>query len=692
EEFETLSIRPYNAVYLLADIDAETLANPDHYLERTHINQLMEIIKAGGGFYIEGVTPRAVPAQKLTGFIRTPGLPSVGILKVVAGQEQPTGHWILEPFHEDAMWQVKRTGYLSGKVSSSADHVILDLAPAAGTDRVYSWSEGERFPVLIQPAIVQGRGFYSALPLTRFREKGFPPQEAWERLVERVLLAPFPDKIRDELLEEKLAFRIWTEPRRWSPSGEIEIHVKGDFDSLEINGLPDNKAQWQRPSEDIATMQVRLSPGEYRIQVQGRRGSRSVTRETSVTIEPRREWYRSALDRTMQWFRESGLLLEPDGSRGILEGFDSINLNLQDWIRTDCTAQAGLTFYLYGRLVGEPEWEEKGENLLQFLMREGYQDMDQTRPTFGFWKWGEDLTEHPSVIYTEDNSWAAYAMLRMYQLTGKADYLNRGLATVNGFLETQTPSGLRLRRMEGDLLLKNGRDWYAKHGQPSIDPHYVSNGDIAVLLAYEITGDQKYLDSARRSIDALIEVFPNFETRTALTRATQYVRFVSSPALLYRYTGEDRYLEVMNEVLGEIRKRQVRNGAIPEWGTFRPENFGDEGPVITREGEPISDQLYTTNFAMLNLQLICSVLGTQEACDSFQGLADYLSRIQLESTDRKTNGAWNRAFDLKRWEPFGNNSDPYWGPYAIESGWTNTLISIALMDYLEERNPFSESP
>src|SRR5690606_23067552 len=212
------------------------------------------------------------------------------------------------------------------------------------------------------------------------------------------------------------------------------------------------------------------------------------------------------------------------------------------------------------------------------------------------------------------------------------------------------------------------------------------------LLAYEITGDQKYLDSARRSIDALIEVFPNFETRTALTRATQYVRFVSSPALLYRYTGEDRYLEVMNEVLGEIRKRQVRNGAIPEWGTFRPENFVDEGPVITREGGPISDQLYTTIFAMWSLQLICSVLGTQEACDSFQGLADYLSRIQLESTDRKTNGAWNRAFDLKRWEPFGNNSDPYWGPYAIESGWTNTLISIALMDYLEERNPFSESP
>lgn len=689
KELEKNPLSGLDALYLLVDLDRETLHGPARWLDRPVLYRLAEFVRGGGGFYVEGVTPRAVPAQKLLGFTRNPGLLSAGILKVVGKRGAGENDWILKDFPSETVWQVRQTGFLDGNAFQAQDEVILELVPAVGTYTVSRVLDGERFPVLIRSAAARGRGYYAALPFSRYAERGFAPRLAWERLLERIVLAPLREDLRDRLLDRTTSFRAWTEPRRWSPDRDVTLVVEGAVDSLSVSGISGAHLDWRRNEPRRREAILNLPEGHHRLKVTGSRNGTVSEAILDFTISSRDQWFRRTVDRSLEWFERSALLRAPDGSEGLLEGFDSGDYSVRDWIRTDCTAQAGLAFFLYGKLTANPRWKQVGENLFQFLFREGFQEMDRSRATFGFWKWGEDLTDYPSVIYSDDNGWAVYAMLRMYQLTAKSEYLERGLATLEGFLETQTPSGLRLRRMEGDILLERGRQWYARNGKPSTDPHYVSQVDVVMLLAYEITGDRRYLESAQRSVDALIQVFPNFETRTALTRATQFAKFVSSPALLYHYTGQALYKGVLEQVLDELRKHQDSSGAIREWGTFRPDNFGDEGPVITSEGEPISDQLYTTNFALLNLQTVCSVLDQPEACDSFVRLADYLSRIQLDSEDPRLNGAWNRAFDFSNWEPFGNNSDPYWGPYAIESGWTNTIISIALMDYLLQQSPFS---
>jgi hypothetical protein len=38
-----------------------------------------------------------------------------------------------------------------------------------------------------------------------------------------------------------------------------------------------------------------------------------------------------------------------------------------------------------------------------------------------------------------------------------------------------------------------------------------------------------------------------------------------------------------------------------------------------------------------------------------------------------------RAYDLSLGEYFGNNGDTGWGPYCMESGWTNAMIPTGLL-------------
>jgi hypothetical protein len=50
--------------------------------------------------------------------------------------------------------------------------------------------------------------------------------------------------------------------------------------------------------------------------------------------------------------------------------------------------------------------------------------------------------------------------------------------------------------------------------------------------------------------------------------------------------------------------------------------------------------------------------------------------------DDRIDGGWMRAFHFGKWEWFGSNQDLAWGPYCMETGWTNAPITAALCLYL----------
>ena len=111
---------------------------------------------------------------------------------------------------------------------------------------------------------------------------------------------------------------------------------------------------------------------------------------------------------------------------------------------------------------------------------------------------------------------------------------------------------------------------------------------------------------------------------------------------------------------------------IEDYGTF-------EAPLNQANDDPVSDFLYTSNFALLGLHEAAAALGDPAIKADEDKLADYIIRLQARSTEHpELDGAWMRAFDYKKWEAWASDADIGWGAWSVESGWTQSWITTTL--------------
>ena len=118
----------------------------------------------------------------------------------------------------------------------------------------------------------------------------------------------------------------------------------------------------------------------------------------------------------------------------------------------------------------------------------------------------------------------------------------------------------------------------------------------------------------------------------------------------------------------------------------RNEDYGTgETPLVQQNGDPVSDQLYTTGFALLGLHEAVGATGDKKLKSAEDRLAEYLCRIQIRSERFPyLNGTWFRAFDDRRWEAWASSADIGWGAWSIESGWAQAWTA-ALLALREQR-------
>lgn len=101
--------------------------------------------------------------------------------------------------------------------------------------------------------------------------------------------------------------------------------------------------------------------------------------------------------------------------------------------------------------------------------------------------------------------------------------------------------------------------------------------------------------------------------------------------------------------------------------------------MIQRNGDPACDLFYTCNFAFLGLHEAAAATGDPFYSDAENKLAEFLCRIQIESEAHpELAGGWFRAFDYRRWDYWASASDWGWGPWSIETGWTQSWICSVL--------------
>ena len=162
-------------------------------------------------------------------------------------------------------------------------------------------------------------------------------------------------------------------------------------------------------------------------------------------------------------------------------------------------------------------------------------------------------------------------------------------------------------------------------------------------------------------------------------------RMILPLAWLVRVEDTEEHRMWLDTMVQEVLKNQMECGAIREElgtgnGAFGgPKCNSDygitEAPLISKNGDPVADMLYTTNFAFFSLHEAAEVTGNEQYKEAVDKISDFLTRIQVRSDEIKhLDGAWFRAFDYERWDYWASNADHGWGAWSTLPGWIQSWI------------------
>ena len=347
-------------------------------------------------------------------------------------------------------------------------------------------------------------------------------------------------------------------------------------------------------------------------------------------------------------------------------------------MRPDCNVHSALMFHLLGEYKKEEHWKEVSKNILSYLFDSGYQDMDPTSSSYGFWKWFKFPGDKPDQIFSDDNGWVAFVLLYLYRRTGIEEYKVRGLLTANSLLQTQNRFGLRPEAIREQEIASKGHKFFQDSEESSMNPHFESIVHAAFLQAFIVSKDERYLQIAKKGTTHLLENMD--QLKYMYSKTAGYSRFLFSLSHLYALTKEKTFLNGINTVIDYLKEHQHELGGIEEADNPDPDRYGTEDTGVFRvNGENIADQLYTNNFMIINSWEAWKATNDTRIFAFNNELVQYISDIQIVSVKKEFSGGWMRSFHLDSKEYFGNNGDTGWGAYCIESGWTNAIITTGLL-------------
>ncbi len=105
-----------------------------------------------------------------------------------------------------------------------------------------------------------------------------------------------------------------------------------------------------------------------------------------------------------------------------------------------------------------------------------------------------------------------------------------------------------------------------------------------------------------------------------------------------------------------------------------------ETSLVEQNGDPVSDLLYESNFALVGLHEAAAATGNADYRQAEDRLAEYICRIQARSESHpELDGVWYRGFDFQRWQYWAADADVGWSLWSTETGWTQAEIISTLV-------------
>ena len=377
--------------------------------------------------------------------------------------------------------------------------------------------------------------------------------------------------------------------------------------------------------------------------------------------------------------RLTGFLV--DGGRGgVREGLrhnvdpDGVQA-AADAVRTDCCGEAAGAFLFYGVTANSARHLEIADRLFDFV----FGPMQVSGGAFdGMLRWTDTAWE---VCYQDDAARAVLPALYQCLFLGDTKRFPEISRALDFLVKTTAKDGCRVSRtdkpmLSGDALLRLAE---ADRGVPSA--HYNAYYHAALLLAYRICGRKDYFDVAKRGLETIMSAYP--DTKREQSETEEMCRLILPLAALYQASGEAKHLDMLRRVTDDLVLHVHPFGGYCEWDTGYKaacaRGSGGECSLLTENGDPVADLLYSNNWLPVGFAYAFHVTGDRRYYDLWRGIAAFFIKTQAISENMALNGLWRRAFDMELCEVYGCPNDIGWAANCSETGWTDAEILMGLM-------------
>ena len=405
-------------------------------------------------------------------------------------------------------------------------------------------------------------------------------------------------------------------------------------------------------------------------------------------------------------------MLKGDGSRGVMEGHGSTILAdgsqlYRYFTRADVQGETAMLLASAGSLTGDTSrYNPAAERLLDYLFfTSGFRSEERNNPACGSYGLLSWANTHPHNFYNDDNARCILGVIRASSLMGNQRWNRYIVENILANFRTSSRQGFQGGMLRQEDIEKNGWRYYAERDYVNPHPHFESWMWACYLCLYDKTGYRPLLDKAKTAIRLTMEAYPDgWHVQNGIQQ--ERARMILPLAWLVRVEDTEEHRRWLDTVVSKLLESQVECGAIrEELGSSDQdlnklfvtsnEAYGlNEAPLIAANGDPVSDMLYTCNFAFFSLNEAAHATGNPLYRDAVSRLADFLVRIQVRSQAHPDiDGAWFRAFDYGRWDYWASNADNGWGAWCTLSGWiqswivaTQTLVATDQSYWTSTRN------
>ena len=409
-------------------------------------------------------------------------------------------------------------------------------------------------------------------------------------------------------------------------------------------------------------------------------------------------------DRRTEFINWNDTIPVGDGSNGVFECIfsridDKGNQPIGVVLRGDCTGEVAGAFAASGKVLDREENYEIANNLLEFYLEESSalkgEYGDPKHGAYGLVPWGISSYPWYKANYGDDNARLFLGAIITAAITGNTKLDDTLMRMLLALYRTTGENGFRGDRIDLPQLKENGWQHYYNGSVVNLSPHMEAYLWACFIWAYDKTGDPIFLERTKKAIKATMDVYPD-KWKWMNGLAQERARILLPLAWLVRVENTDENRKMLYTAIEGLLELQDKSGTIREElgnlekGVFPPSrsnaDYGlHEASLIAKNGDPVSDLLYTTNFALVGLHEAWYTLKDPRIGEAVDKLSEFLCRIQVESPEHpELHGGWMRAFDFERFEHWGSNADAGWGAWAIESGWTQgwitTILSLRELD------------